>query len=404
VTRRFPWLLVFAALLCQPMAAQDEEQSARKLIGDQRFAEARALYEQLLKRDPENLDYQMEIARISAWMKDYARSLETFDRVLAREPRNVEALTGKAYTQMWQHHYFEAADLLAQAEKLAPDDPEVQVALARMCHYQGRERAAKERVSRALKLDPGNTEAKDLRGEIDPPRPVELRFGFNQDRFSFIEPGNMGFVSAGYIGETNQVTLQYEEWSLFDERARRAGLNFTRKLNRGWWLRAGAIIGPGAVVVPRQEYTGGVSHALPKRFAMDLDYRLLRFRAADVHLLSPAISYYLAKPAWVTATFYNNWTEWRTGTAAPLVSQAWAVQYYHQVARPVELHAGYARGSEAFELLTIDRLGIFQANTFLGGAGFRLSRAYSAELFGAYQLRSNSQHVTSFGVNFTVRQ
>ena len=72
MTRRFPWLFVFTALLCHPMVAQDEEQSARKLIGDQRFAEARVLYEQLLKRDPENLDYQMEIARISAWMKDYA--------------------------------------------------------------------------------------------------------------------------------------------------------------------------------------------------------------------------------------------------------------------------------------------------------------------------------------------
>ena len=305
---------------------------------------------------------------------------------------------------MWQHRYSEAQELLAQAEKRAPEDPDVQVAMARWCHYQSQERAADKHVSRALKLDPGNSEAKDLRVEIDPPQPVELRVGFGQDRFSFTSAGNMGYLSAGYIGESNRVSLQYEEWSRFEQRVRRAGLNFTKKWSGGLWLRAGATLGPGAVVVPRQEYTLGVSHALPRRFVLDTDYRLLRFRGADVHLLSPALSYYFAKPVWVTATFYNSWTSWRAGTAAGVVNQSWVAQFYQQVARPVVLHAGYARGSENFEVLSIDRLGLFEANTYLAGAEFRLTRAYAAELFSSYQTRSNRSHQTSFGVNFTAKK
>jgi len=70
--------------------------------------------------------------------------------VIEREPRNTEALVGKAYTEMWQHHYAEAGELLSRAEKQSPEDPDVQVALARMRHYQGQERAAKEHVSRAF--------------------------------------------------------------------------------------------------------------------------------------------------------------------------------------------------------------------------------------------------------------
>ena len=387
-----------------PMLAQDEEQSARNLVAHQQFAEARAVYERLLKLDPQNIEYQISIARLSAWMKEYAASIETYDLVLKREPQNTEALVGKAYVEMWQHNYSEAGELLAQAEKRSPEDPDVQVALARMSHYQGQERAAEQHISRALALDPGNAEAKQLRGEVEVPRPVEVRVGFAQDRFSFTNAGNMGFVSAGFLGETNQITLQYEEWSLFDERTRRAELNYTKKLRHGWWLRAGAAEGPGAVVIPRQEYTGGVSHALPRRFALDMDYRLLRFRAADVHLLSPALTYYFSKPAWVTVTFYNAWTEWRTGSSSGLVTHAWVGQYYRHVAKAVELHGGYARGSENFQELSIDRLGLFRANTYLAGTELRLTRAYSVDLFCSYQSRDNHEHQTAFGANFTVRQ
>jgi len=404
VIRRFGTLVICSALIGAAMLAQDEEVSAKSLIAHQEFAAARSLYEQLLKRDPQNLEYEIWIARLSGWLKEYTKSVETYDHVLGREPRNVEAMVGKAYVEMWQHHYAEAGELLSRSEQQSPDDPDVQVALARMSHYQGQERAAKDHITRALQLDPENGEAKQLGREVDVPRPIEVRVGFAQDRFSFTNPGNMGLVSVGYLGELNRITLQYEEWSRFEERTRRAQLNFTRKLKGGWWLRAGATAGPGALTIPRQEYTSGFSSTLPRRFVFDADYRLLRFRAANVHLLSPAVTYYFTKPAWVTATFYQAWTEWRTGSSAGFVSHSWVGQYYRQVGRAVVMHAGYARGSESFQVLSIDRLGLFQANTYLVGAEFRLTRAYSTEIFSSYQSRSNHQHQTSFGVNLTIRQ
>ena len=209
--RRFGTLVVCGALMGAAMLAQDEELSAQSLIAHQEFAAARTLYERLLKRDPQNLEYQMWIARLSGWLKEYATSIQTYDRVLEQEPRNVEAMVGKAYVEMWQHHYTEAGELLARAEQHSPEDPDVQVAMARMRHYQGQERAAKEHVARALQLDPDNGEAKKLSREVDVPRPIEVRVGFAQDRFSFTNAGNMGLVSVGYIGERNRITLQYEE-------------------------------------------------------------------------------------------------------------------------------------------------------------------------------------------------
>jgi YaiO family outer membrane protein len=396
--------MFWAALTAQFSSAQDEEQTARKLVSSQRFAEARTLYKQLLDRDPQNIDYQIWIARLSAWMKDYTASIETYDRVLKDEPRNAEGLVGKATVRMWQQRFADSAELLSQAEKIAPEDPDVQVAMARLYHYQRQERLAAKHISRALSFDPNNAEAKDLRREVTVPHSVELRIGYAQDRFSFTSPGNMGFLNAGYAGEANRFSLQYEEWSRFEQRVRRAGFNFTRKSGAHWWLRAGATLGPGAVVVPRQEYTAGVSRSLPRRFAMDVDYQFLRFRAADVHLISPAISYYFAKPVWVTATAYGSSTAWRDGVQPRRANGSGLVQIYHQVAKPILIHAGYARGSESFQALSVDRLGVFGANTYLAGSEFRVTSAYSFELFYAYQSRSDRSHQTSFGLNVTVRK
>jgi len=403
MSRQLTWIILGAILLAAPILAQDEEKAARELVSQQKFAQAREIYERLLKLDPDNLDYQNQVGRISAWMKDYSRATEVFDLVIKRDPRNAEAMVGKAYVEMWQHHYSAAEDLLTQARRITPDDVDVEMAFARLCHYQNRERAAKEHVRRAIKLDPNNSEAKDLRGEIDPPRPVEVRIGFEQDRFSFTDAGNMGFVSAGYNGEENHIALQYEEWSLFDERTRRAGVTLERKLG-GWWVRGNAIVGPGAVVIPRQEYSGGVSHALPKHFTIDLDYQMMRFHAADVNIASPELTYYFTKPVWMTLTYDNAWTSWRTFAAPVSVNHSWLGQYYEQVSRRLVLHAGYARGSETFDTLTIDRLGAFLADTYLAGADVKMAHGYTAEFFGAYQARTDHQHEISFGVNFTVKQ
>ena len=119
---------------------------------------------------------------------------EIFDRVLKREPRNAEAMVGKAYVEMWQRHYPAAEELWRKLRRFRPTMSTSRWRSPALCHYQNRERAAKDHVARAIKLDPNNSEAKDLKGEIDPPRPVEVRFGFEQDRFSFTDPGNMGFV------------------------------------------------------------------------------------------------------------------------------------------------------------------------------------------------------------------
>lgn len=383
------------------LQAQDPEQGAQRLIAQSRFSEARALYQQLSADDRNNIEYRMWIARLSAWLEEYAAALAKYDEVLESEPGNTEALIGKAYVFMWQRRYSEAESILAEARKTDKENSEIEVALARLHHYQGRDRDARSHVNAALRMDPRNQEARDLGSELTLPPPVEVRIGYGQDRFSFADTGHMGYLNAAYMGETSRFGLQYEEWSRFGERTRRAGFNVARKWN-GWWLRGGGTWGPGAVVVPRHEYTAGFARALKRPWVLDGDYRYLRFRDAEVHLAAPAISYYFAKPSWAQVTLFNSWTS--TNKQDSEAHQSWMAQYFHQIAKPIVLHAGYARGTESFDALSIDRLGAFQANTYFGGAEIRVPPAYPTRWFCAYQVRSNNSRQASVGVNLTLRK
>jgi hypothetical protein len=106
----------------------------------------------------------------------------------------------------------------------------------------------------------------------------------------------------------------------------------------------------------------------------------------------------------MTATAYVSSTVWRESLQPRRGNGSGLVQVYHQVAKPILLHAGYARGSESFQALSVDHLGVFGANTFLAGSEFRATSAYSFELFYAYQRRSDRSHQSSFGLNVTVKK
>ena len=164
-------LMILGLALCLAATAQateDLERQAAEAVAAHQLVEARALYRQLAASDPENVEYQVWIGRLSSWLNDYPSAEATFDSVLARDGANVEALVGKAYVAMWQEQYPQAHALLRRAAEAAPASPDVELALARNYHFQGKDREAAEHVDRVLADDPGSPEAQELKRRLAP--------------------------------------------------------------------------------------------------------------------------------------------------------------------------------------------------------------------------------------------
>jgi YaiO family outer membrane protein len=392
-------LLLFAA----PAAAGDSPEAARQAVAAKRWADARRIYTRLAENHPGNSEYLVWAARLAGWMQDFDAAAAAYDRVLAAEPDHLEALLGKAHVRMWEKRYGDAGALLAAAQQAAPSSAEVRVALARFHHYQNQDREAERHLRRALDADPDNQEARALRKQLSLPRPVELRLGFTQDRFSFTSPGNMGSVSAGYAGENGRLNLQYEAWDRFGERVHRGGFSFSRRL-QGWWLRGGGMLGPGAVALPRHDYTAGFSRALPGRLVLGADYRFLRFQPADVLIVSPTFEFYLNGGSWLHGVYSRSRTSYRAASGLRTSNDSVLGQYFQQVARRVVMRVGYARGHDSFTALSADRLGRFRAHTYLGGMDVKLSSACSIGLFYGYQDRSSGSHQNTAGFQLVLRR
>ena len=386
-----------------PLGA-DIEKAAREAVGTKNFSEARQLYRQLSEQDPASVDYLLWIGRLSAWLDDYAAATQFYDRVLARQPENADALVGKAYVLMWQQEFQAAHELLSQAQRKTPESTDVLLALARYHYYQGRNREALAQIERVFILDPESSEGRELKSQIALLRPLEVRLGWGQERFSFASPASKGYVSVGYVGERSRVSGHYERWNEFNEKSNRGGLSFSQQLEDGLWLRGYAMLAPGATALAAQDYSAGFAWALPRGMAVGADYRYLGFEADQAHVFSPFFEYYFAeRPAWVRAVFYKSWTEFQPSGVVDS-NESFLLHYYEQITEPMLINVGFAHGSESFSALSVDRLGQFVANTYFGGVDFKLTPAYSIGLHYSYQGRSDGNSQSAFGIGLTIRE
>ncbi len=423
--------LILVVFVAGPLLATDLETDAREAVENERYEEARDLYIQLSEQSSWNVDYLLWVATLSDWLKDSVTATQFYDRALALEPLNVEALVGKAYSLMRQQEFQTALEPLSMARLIAPNNADVLLALARAHYYKGDAQAARGYVDQVLNLDPENQEAEQLTALFARPRPLEVRFGYGNDRYSSVSPSQMGSLSVGYVGERSRISGHYERWHEFDEKVDLGGLSFNQRFENGLWLRGDAMLAAGATVSAQEDYTAGMAWSLPGGLVMGADYRYLRFPSDKTHVVAPLLEYYFETPIWIRAMFFKSWTEFEP-TAMVDNNESFRVHYYQQITQPVVFNFGFAHGNETFSALLSDRLGTvdslrtierlrraslldeslrtieslerFEASTYSGGVDFKLTPGLILDLNFSYQERTDGSSQSTFGVGVTIRQ
>jgi YaiO family outer membrane protein len=388
-------------------SASNDEQSAIAAIKANHLAQARDLYRTLAAREPNDLDYQLSYARITGWLGDYESSGRIFEQVLAGHPDNVEAIIGKAELLMWQGRYDQAAVLLDRAKAIAPNNLEVRLVLARFYFYQGDNREAHKYLKEVLKLDPQNADALALQSKIASNHPWILQLGFEENRFSYTGPGNIGRTTIGYQGQNTDFYLNQEVWNWYGKVQNRFGASIVRRLPTHTWLHAGFLYGPGGVtVIPREDFDVGVSQPLRYGFVPSLDYRYLHFSGSDVNFIEPGIEYYFRVPIWLRVQYIQTFTNYTKPANHPSVTpmESVMVRYNQQIAEQFTIHGGYAYGGETFLPYTSDRVGRFYANTALAGVDWSLSRLFQVSLWYTCEVRNDNRTVSSWALTFTIRR
>ena len=379
-----------------PLLAQ-----ARAAVAAHQWVRARQLYGALYRETPEQLGYLVWMARLDSWLGHYDTAIEEYEEALARAPRDIDILVGEANVSMWQGHYDRTRDLLTRAQAIDLASQEVKLGWATYYHIQDLDAKAFPYVDQVLARQPNNQDARLLRSELVMPHPWVWIVGYEHDWFNFVTPGNVYSTSVGYDGSSTRILLQYECWDRFHVIDHRGGFSLSEKLAPRTWLHGQGFWSPGASIIPREDYSVGISQGLPWGVALNADYRYLHFSGIDVHIFSPSFEYYFTRPIWLHFAFYETLTDIQ---GLPQDEARSYLAQYNQQVGPWTVHLGYAYGNESFSQYTIDRVGQFTASTVFTSLDYAASEQLKLSAFYSFQTRSDDQLLNSIGLAVIFRR
>jgi len=352
-------------------------QQAAEAVQARQFEKARALYEQLAETYPHDSSHRIWVARLSGWLHEYERAIATYDQVLAWDPGNIAALVGKADVLSWEHRWEEATALLDEAARVDPADPRIAAARKRHRHASAW-------------------------SSILPDRPeFEGTVGYRHQDFSFAQDAHMGFVHGGYRTRRTHTFLRVEQWDKFGEESTRVGSGIVLGPWSRWTLGGEAWTDPGSDVLPEWELRVVLGRALPFGLGVGAGYRHMHFANTRVHVATGTVEYYFPFPVWLSATYHRSHSDLKRLDETQN-NDTISFLYHQRLARRVTLHLGYIYGNEAFQDLSIDQVGSFQADTFHGGFDLAITPWLAAGARASYQSRDNGGEVTSMGLSLSV--
>ena len=124
------------------------------------FKTARLLYDEAVRRAPDDFDARLGLARVLASTKDYAGSIEAYRPLRSRHPDDPRVLLGLGQALSRAGRFDEADGVFLEMELKKIDPIQAHAERARMRGLQGRLGEAADLWRDVLKADPGNLDAR----------------------------------------------------------------------------------------------------------------------------------------------------------------------------------------------------------------------------------------------------
>ena len=136
---------------------------ARAHLGLREVQAARASFEEALRRNPDNAEARLGLARVAVAMRDSKEAEKQLAATIEQGGGDTEAWMLKGELEMTRRDFPEAQKAFERALAQSPDSPTTQLALARALLAQGEVQTAEEHIDRVLKAYPSSPMANYFR-------------------------------------------------------------------------------------------------------------------------------------------------------------------------------------------------------------------------------------------------
>jgi YaiO family outer membrane protein len=321
-----------------------------------RYAEARAMFDWILERKPDDWEVQLALARVDAWDGCLERAKARFARVIEHYPHDSEARAAFADVLVWNGERGKALAVIEAGLVLEPRAAELWSRRARLALRGGDRTRAISDADRAEQLSPGDAGIREFRDRL---YHGELRFGGRVDAYPEAYPN---LYTADLQIQQSWHRLNLSAQAQLIERAggwaREAivdGLygiegSYQTSLGPAFGLRIG--FGAPAETVPEVQAKVFFSTPIAGRWSAAVSYSFWKYAAQKtVHILAPAIGYALSNDVELELRL---WTSYLAidppggsgGTADTAMAHAVGVRAIWRVLPNVTVAASYTYGPQ----------------------------------------------------------
>ena len=390
-----PSSVLLAPVAAQPVAKPSisyEEAERMARTGD--TLRALQAFQALVAANADDFDSHVWLGRLLTRVGRRAEAITLLRDVIARSPRQVDARVALGAALLTSGRVEDAYAVVEDAEALAPQSADVLALKGRVLRHLGRPSEAYVALDAAHTLSPRDEDVSIVRERTR--RIVAHRAHVGVAR----EASRDGIPEASivdadidvHLDDTRRVfgRVQWQERAGSDDT--RAGGGVEWRLGRHVLSRGAVLVSPGSPRVARADLYGELEFAAG-RTQPAIGVRYLDFLGARVWIVAPSISVDLNDNVALAVRYYRSESEFlpagrRAGNDSGAIMGRW------QVARRLSLSAAYARGNESFDILSVDRLGRFRADTVAGGARIDLRSLTSVGLGVEHQWRTGDRQLT----------
>jgi YaiO family outer membrane protein len=215
---------------------------------------------------------------------------------------------------------------------------------------------------------------------------VELGYSLEHFTTDIPDPqAGFGGINAR-ISDSLRVSATVQHQRKFSVDDTRGGGGIEWLARRNVRVHAGALFGADADVLPRADGYGGIAYQYG-RATWTFDIRVADFDLLRVNVAGGGWRFALPQQSAIWVNYYRFATDYEAARSD--VVHSWVLGGSGRVTAEWTLGAEYTRGPDQLHMLTIDRTGEFEADTFSAIADFRLTPMFSLDARYDYQVRPN---------------
>jgi tetratricopeptide (TPR) repeat protein len=403
-----------APALPWPLVAQEQapnwQTQVRKYCEAADWPSAMRVVEAEIARAPQDLDVKAWRARVLTWAGRLAEAEHEYREILAVDRRDPDNWAGLARVCLREGKIQDALRAIEIAVEIDPKRADLHVAYARLLNVAGQPVEARAEFSKALSLNPTNTEAR---------APIQAGRSYANELHVGVENDSLSYTGANQGQGTSLMTRWTPLWStnLGGGFYQRGGI-FADKFVGSVTLHApsvaaitmgGAIAGDNTVI-PKREAFFDFDRGLSKRDAkilkgIEFQYgqHWYWYQAARILTLNGAAVLYLPHDWTFTlgstgarSAFSGTGAEWRPSGSARL-----GFPLFGWSTASLSGNILYAAGAENFA--SSDQIGRFSSQTYGGGLRFEFSSRMYATFTYSYQRRTQNRTDSYSGAGYGIR-